>query len=104
MFGGLVIRLLPYLLVAGLVAGGVWKWNEMEKTILRQKTEINNWETAYSVMESNMYLERELAKDAQKKAVFQAVADAKKNMIEGGMNYDTSTTVDVNSTNFYLSY
>ena len=96
-----------YILIGTILltaAGGVYyKYSSMEARIEKQVIEISNQATTIQVMSENIELIQRVAIDDQKKAVFDAVANSKKETIKETINYDKNTTSnDIDSTKFYL--
>ena len=96
-----MLRIYVMLAVMAMVAGIGWKWNQMENTIAKQRVELVNKDVAIQVMADNAVVAEKVNEKMIKKVVFDAIAAERKATVEGSINYDNSTSVDINSTRFY---
>lgn len=96
------LKLIPYVLVASILSFGVYKWMDMKNTIVTQTNQISNLKAVEQILISNIETNERIAKDSKKKAIFEAISTTKKTHLEKGMKYDKSSSIDINSTRFYL--
>lgn len=97
------VRLLPYIAVVVLVAGGIWKWNSMVDTVELQKTQLEAKEKAINALKDSIVAIEEKAARDKEQAVKQAIVVERKKVIQSGMAKDESNKVDIDSKRFYIT-
>ena len=98
----MLMRYLPYAALVFALSTGYVMWTNMKAEIASLKTEVVHKQIAIDTLADNLIEADREAESDRKRAVSEVLAQDLKKRIEDSMNRDKSSSVDINSTRFYL--